>query len=137
MRRRFTYVSGPPFYAATSGLNRCFQGSKHSFMKNKGNHLFLVEWNGIPKRKRSGLLLTAWRDDKKMIYLAEDYPLDMLKKWRRTYRFYCPVCKERLDLKLGQIKIFHFPIKETITAFIKESRNRIIIWKEKDNCISG
>lgn len=56
-------------------------------------------------------MLTARRDDQKLIYLADDYPFEVLKKWRENHSFYCPVCKDKLDLKLGQIKIFHFSHK--------------------------
>ncbi|MBP1079640.1 MULTISPECIES: competence protein CoiA [Bacillus] len=57
------------------------------------------------------MLLSARRDDQQLIYLADDYSSDVLKKWRTDHSFYCPVCKEQVDLKLGQIKIFHFSHK--------------------------
>ena len=53
-------------------------------------------------------MLVAYTDQHKRFVLHSDIPLSTLKEFREKTKFYCPQCKQQLQLKLGQQKIPHF-----------------------------
>ena len=53
-------------------------------------------------------MLVAYTDQNKRFVLNSSIPLSTLKLLRLTTKFYCPQCKQQLQLKLGQQKIPHF-----------------------------
>ena len=60
-------------------------------------------------KKKGGIgILTALTSNEQLFYLTKDYTADELKHIRQAQRFYCPVCRSDLILKVGQLKIPHF-----------------------------
>lgn len=53
-------------------------------------------------------MLVALTEKKKLFQLTPSITETNLRQLRQTTLFYCPQCKERLQLKIGQIKIPHF-----------------------------
>lgn len=53
-------------------------------------------------------MLTAIREDGKRISLVDRWLLDELKEMRKEKQFYCPLCREKVLLKLGTKKQWHF-----------------------------
>ncbi|KRT93262.1 competence protein CoiA family protein [Bacillus glycinifermentans] len=46
-----------------------------------------------------------------LICLADGYKADELKRIRKEHVFYCPACRQQLDLKVGDIRLHHFAHK--------------------------
>ncbi|TSI04232.1 competence protein CoiA [Lysinibacillus sp. BW-2-10] len=53
-------------------------------------------------------MLVAYTNGNKRFVLNTTLPHTTLKQLRKTQQFYCPQCKQRLQLKVGQVKIPHF-----------------------------
>ena len=53
-------------------------------------------------------MLVALTSDANLFVLTADLCPTELKNIRQTTRFYCPQCKNKLQLKVGQVKIPHF-----------------------------
>lgn len=53
-------------------------------------------------------MLVAITSEKKRIVLNSSIPITTLKKLKKEETFYCPQCGEKLQLKIGSIKIPHF-----------------------------
>jgi competence CoiA-like predicted nuclease len=54
------------------------------------------------------ILLTARTKSGKQICLGYDYKKEVLQTLRNKEEFHCPVCGEKVILKLGEQRIFHF-----------------------------
>ncbi|MEH6904726.1 hypothetical protein CN481_07770 [Bacillus sp. AFS006103] len=61
-------------------------------------------------------MLTAQTNTGKSICLGFDYKKDALLDLRSKEEFYCPICGERVLLKLGDQRIFHFAHKQVGTC---------------------
>jgi len=82
-------------------------------------------------------LLTALKEDGRLICLA-DFPLNApFKALREKETFYCPNCKEKLVLKIGTKKITHFAHKsgsscceqyENETAYHLSGKQKLYLW---------
>ncbi|WP_040758318.1 competence protein CoiA [Sporosarcina newyorkensis] len=53
-------------------------------------------------------MLTAHTAGGELVILTKQYSLEHLRKWREDETFYCPQCKEKLILKVGDVMIPHF-----------------------------
>jgi competence protein CoiA len=53
-------------------------------------------------------ILTAMTSDDQLFCLTNLYSADDLKQMREAQKFYCPVCRSDLILKVGSLKIPHF-----------------------------
>lgn len=54
------------------------------------------------------IVLVALTNDGNLFVLTADLCSEQLKELRETTNFYCPQCKSKLQLKIGQVKIPHF-----------------------------
>ena len=61
---------------------------------------------------RGDSILTALNENKQLITLTRKYPRNQLLEIRSCERFYCPQCKEPVQLKIGQVMIPHFAHKK-------------------------
>ncbi|WP_409274442.1 competence protein CoiA [Neobacillus sp. SCS-31] len=52
--------------------------------------------------------MTATTKNGAMVSLADGYSRQTLENWRSSEEFFCPICRGKLILKLGERKIFHF-----------------------------
>lgn len=53
-------------------------------------------------------MLTAMLENRKRISLVDRWDIEQLKRLRKENRFYCPICRERVYLKLGSKRRWHF-----------------------------
>ena len=53
-------------------------------------------------------MLVAMNEQQQLFHLTSKLPPDELQKLKKQQSFFCPLCRERLLLKAGQIKIPHF-----------------------------
>ena len=58
--------------------------------------------------KGVSFILTASLKDGQLVVLTAERERSALREWRRTERFYCPLCHEAVHLKVGDIVIPHF-----------------------------
>lgn len=64
------------------------------------------------RERRSDKLLTALTKVGNSICLGLDYKRETLSELRHKEEFFCPICGERVLLKLGEQRIFHFAHKQ-------------------------
>lgn len=57
-------------------------------------------------------MLVAHNEQGELIVITEDICLKQLQYLRQTTTFYCPQCKQPLQLKIGRVKIPHFAHKQ-------------------------
>ncbi|MGE6630991.1 competence protein CoiA [Bacillus sp. NPDC077027] len=53
-------------------------------------------------------MYTALTENGEIIHLSSRYSKRSLERARRTCKFYCPVCKKEVRLKLGDHRMYHF-----------------------------
>ncbi|MGD6817627.1 competence protein CoiA [Metabacillus sp. 113a] len=53
-------------------------------------------------------MLTALMNTKIFSLIRKTYTFEELDRLRSTHSFYCPACKQQMELKLGKIKRYHF-----------------------------
>ncbi|MER2027795.1 MAG: competence protein CoiA family protein [Solibacillus sp.] len=53
-------------------------------------------------------MLVAMTEQQQLFHLTSKFPMDELQRLKKQQSFFCPLCKEQLLLKAGQIKIPHF-----------------------------
>ena len=58
--------------------------------------------------KGVSFILTATLKDGQLVVLTAERKRSDLREWRKTERFYCPLCGEAVHLKVGDIVIPHF-----------------------------
>lgn len=79
-------------------------------------------------------VLVALTNDANLFVLTADQCPQELKKLRETTSFYCPQCKSKLQLKVGQVKIPHFAHKHSSlceTAFSEGESTAHLLGKQQ------
>lgn len=68
----------------------------------------LIEWIKI-----GGVcILSAMTANNELFILSASHTREKLKQLRRTHQFFCPQCKEELQLRIGEIVVPHFAHKK-------------------------
>ncbi|WP_035179785.1 competence protein CoiA [Alkalihalobacterium bogoriense] len=88
-------------------------------------------------------MLTALDEKGKILSLAEKWDKSDLFQLRKKQRFYCPICKQQVDLKLGERRQWHFAhTKETCSyesepesIYHREGKLQLHVWlKSQPHC---
>lgn len=81
-------------------------------------------------------MFSAVTADGRLIQLAGSYSKEKAAELRKK-RWFCPVCKSELDIKLGREKLPHFAHKKAGCVPGNPNLKANTIWREKDSFFSG
>lgn len=81
-------------------------------------------------------MFSAVTADGRLIQLAGSYSKEKAAELRKK-RWFCPVCKSELDIKLGREKLPHFAHKKAGCVLENPNLKANTIWKEKGSFFSG
>lgn len=81
-------------------------------------------------------MFSAVTADGRLIQLAGSYSKEKAAELRKK-RWFCPVCKSELDIKLGREKLPHFAHKKAGCVQGNPNLKANTIWKEKGSFFSG
>lgn len=82
---------------------------------------------------------TAIMDNGKLIRITHHLSKNRLEHVRTTCKFYCPECREEVQLKLGEQRVYHFahkqltacPLASGETAYHQAGKEAIMNWLQR------